>query len=297
VPKIIDLVATGSGKDDHTLKRATHFIETMGFMPRVSSTIFGSHPLYVNNDELRLQNLVSALYAEDSDIIWCLRGGCGTTRLLPYLNKLSPPHKPKMVIGFSDVTALLLFLSQEWGWQVVHGPTASYATANKLTLEALDTLVQLIQRKAPKLYYDKLTPLNPTAQQSHAIEGVLTGGNLSLIEYSLATFWQIKSQGRITFFEDINEQGYRLAERLEHLRQAEIFQGVKAILFGDFSHEEPDKYRPDLIDFVLNDFACKTNIPCFKNLPVGHVNFCRPLMINAPAILTTGAEGSLTQYL
>jgi muramoyltetrapeptide carboxypeptidase len=295
--QIIDLIATGSKKDHESLNKAAQFIKSIGFTPRASATIFGEHPLYVNSDEIRLRNLVNALSAEDSDIIWCLRGGCGTTRLIPHLSSLQQPRKPKIVIGLSDVTALLLFLSQQWGWQVVHGPTAHYAGHNYITPKALDMLVSLIKGELRELSYEDLMPLNPAAQQEQVIDGILTGGNLSLIEYSIATSWQIRSKDRILFFEDINEAAYRLAERLEHLHQAKIFDGVKAILFGDFSHEDKDKQDPQLIDFVLSDFAKKIPIPCFKNLPVGHVAHCCPLIINAPATLTTGSIGRLQQCL
>ena len=293
--KIIDLVATGSKKDHISLKGAIQFIESIGYIPRVSTTIFGEHPLYVNQDEVRLQNLVDALYAEDSDIIWCLRGGSGTTRLIPPLFKLNKPSKPKKLIGLSDVTALLLFLSQQWGWPVIHGPTAHYAGTHFLTPDALEKIVGLIKGTLTELSYNGLVPLNERAHQNQIIEANITGGNLSLIEYSIGTSWQILSPDHILFLEDINEEAYRLAERLEHLQQAGIFREVRALLFGDFSHQDPAKNHPELIDFVLNDFATKINIPCFKNLPVGHVKYCCPLIMNEHVQLTTGQMGKLTQ--
>ena len=295
--KIIDLIATGSGKKPEQLEKAMVLIENIGFIPRAPKTIFGDHPLYANTDENRLKNLVEALYAEDSEIIWCLGGGSGTTRLLPHLNKLAPPTSQKMVIGLSDVTALLLFLSQKWGWQVVHGPPAGYTALKKFTPEAIDTIVQLIQGKTKVLGFKNLVPLNPLAQKHQVIEGLITGGNMSLIEYSVGAPWQIETQDCILFFEDINEEAYRIAERLEHLRQAGIFKGVKAILFGDLSHTEIEKNKPDLVEFVLKDFAEDIEIPCFSNLHVGHNELCFPLIINLKAKLTTGLEGELKQYI
>lgn len=293
--KIIELIATGSGTNYESLEKAKRLIESFGFVPRASPTIFGEHPLYSHTDQHRLQNLIEALYAEDSEIIWCLRGGSGTTRLLPHLEKREPPQKPKMVIGLSDVTALLLFLSQRWGWQVVHGYPAGYV--DKLMPEALEALIQLIQHKTKELSYGGLIPLNSLAKEKGVIQGLLTGGNMSLIQYSVGTPWEIKTEDRIFFFEDINEEAYRIAERLEHLKQAGKFKAVKAILFGDFLHQEKEKYRPDLIDFVLKDFANGIEVPCFSNLPVGHRDFCRPLVVNLEATLTTGPQGMLLQRL
>lgn len=118
---------------------------------------------------------------------------------------------------------------------------------------------------------------------------------MSLIQYSIGSAWQIETNNHILFFEDINEEAYRIAERLEHLRQAGIFQNTKAVLFGDFLHTQKEKYHPDLVDFVLKDFASCIKIPCFSNLPVGHRDFCRPVIMNREATLTTGSQGQLLQ--
>jgi muramoyltetrapeptide carboxypeptidase len=295
ITPIIELIATGSyAKKDHDiLDKVITLIQQWGYRARYSPTLFGEHPLYANTDDYRLENLVQALYAEDSSIIWCLRGGSGTTRLIPFLETLAPPKHHKMLIGLSDVTALLLFLSQKWGWQPIHAPTAHYAALNKLTPDALDAVRQIIQGKTTEVHYEGLMPLNSAAKSSQVVEGLLTGGNLSLVEYSIGTSWQMDSRDRILFFEDINEPAYRIAERLEHLRQALLFHNAKGILFGDFFHEEADKYRPELVEFVLTEFSQKTEIPCFSGLPVGHRDFCRPLIVNGLAKLLTGSRGKL----
>lgn len=295
--KTIDLISTGSTKDPESLQKVFRMIEGWGYVPRASKTIFGEHPLYANTDKVRLDNLVEALYAEDSDIVWCFGGGCGTTRLLPFLQALKPPSKPKMIIGLSDVTALLLFLSQKWGWQVVHAPVAIQLVTNRINAEAAEALTQLIQGQIGHLRYDALIPLNESAREPAVIQGLLTGGNMSLIQYSIGSAWQIETDNRILFFEDINEEAYRIAERLEHLKQAGIFQKAKAVLFGDFLHTQKEKYHPDLVDFVLKDFAELIKIPCFFNLPVGHRDFCRPLIMNRGAVLTTGQQGQLVQSI
>jgi len=157
--------------------------------------------------------------------------------------------------------------------------------------------VQVIQGNRARLSYENLQPLNDSAQKEQTIEGLLTGGNMSLIQSSLSTPWHIQTNSRILFFEDINEAPYRIAERLEHLKQAGVFKEAQAILFGDLTHQDTAVNNPDLTEFVLKDFAQKLDIPCFQNLPVGHQEFCMPLIINAAATLKTGSMGTLRQDL
>ena len=119
-------------------------------------------------------------------------------------------------------------------------------------------------------------PLNAIAQNSIELEGIITGGNLSVIQTSLATNWQINANNKILFLEEINERGYRIDRMLQHLSQANIFQKVKAVLFGDFiGGTEPA--GNSLIEPVLKRFAEVNNFPIFRCENIGHGKINRAL--------------------
>lgn len=281
---LIDIIGVGSKCATEDLTAAKDFLTAQGFGPRAAKDFFGDHFLYLNTDEKRLENLIHALYAEDSTLLWALRGGCGTSRLLPKLLSLSPPPLKKTVIGFSDITALHLFLTQQWGWKTLHGATLNTMTKGRLDPSITQTMVDLAKHTPVDITFS-LRPLNSFGQSLTHLEAPITGGNLALLERSLATPWQVQTEGKIIFFEDINEEPYRVAEKLDHCRHAGLFEGVKAVLFGAFSHEDPQKENPDLLMAVLKDCASKLSCPVFNGMPVGHVAQNQPVYLGHPALL------------
>jgi muramoyltetrapeptide carboxypeptidase len=121
---IIDLVAPGFGPTPKEIRGAVKFLREWGLNPRVPVDLLGPDILCSNSDEKRFHFLRKALFAKDSKAIWCLRGGYGANRLLPYLQRLKSPASNKVLIGYSDVTTVHLFLNQQWGWNTIHGPFA-----------------------------------------------------------------------------------------------------------------------------------------------------------------------------
>jgi muramoyltetrapeptide carboxypeptidase len=278
---LIDVVATGSGLK--TLTQVLGRLEQDGFTPRVSDELFGEHPLHVNTDEKRLENLCQALYAPDSQVIWCLRGGSGTSRLLPELladKRPAPP--PKALIGFSDITALHLFSMKYWDSIPIHGPTLSYFMNQRLN-PVIETLMYELVRGQPIQVKMSLNPLNEAARNTPTLTSKIIGGNLSLIQCSIGTPWALSAQDHLLFLEDLNEAPYRLAEFLGHLTYAGIFKGVKGILLGEFSYEKADPAKQELAAWVLNEFAQKQSIPVWCGFKVGHTSDNYPVQLGAIA--------------
>ena len=281
--RLIDIIATGSGCSPEILEKACAFIENLGFIPRYSEPFFDDHPLYICNDTQRLSNLQQALYAEDSDFIWCLRGGSGTSCLLPKLLELKPPKTSKTLLGFSDVTALHQVLTQHWGWKTLHGPTLNAFALTAQTKAVENHIIELLKSRETTLNLP-LALLNK--KEFGSINAPIVGGNLSLIQRSLGTPWQLDTQGKIIFFEDVNEAPYRIAEKLSHLTQAGLFQGAKAILLGDFSQEKPQAGDDERLLYTLQNFANSLTVPVLKNFAVGHIKDNHPVQLNALATLS-----------
>ncbi|MGI4851560.1 MAG: S66 peptidase family protein [Janthinobacterium lividum] len=241
------------------------------------------HPLYASCDALRFESLTQALMSNHK-VIWAARGGSGMTSLMPrlksWMTTLVSPPSYKLLIGFSDITALHLLLHQEWGWPTLHGPTLACLTKDFLDETSIESLKKFLSDTAPEIYEENLRPLNDAACQESLIEGSLIGGNHSLVQYSLGTWWQLNSHNKILFLEDVNEVAYRIDARLQHLDQAGLFQGIKALILGDFNHRTSS--IPEEIfktDYVLQTFAKKLSIPVFKMLGYGHTSQNKPLIL------------------
>ena len=264
---VVDIVAPSGSFPAQDLDVLRAYIESKGHTARIPEQILGPDILSANSDAERFKQLKAALYAEDSELIWCVRGGYGATRLLPELEKLAPPKKKKNLIGFSDITALHLFLSQKWGWSTLHGPSLRQMAKADLSQHSIDLTEALIFEKKQIIDYS-LKPMNNSAVNLGPLEATLTGGNLKLIEASLGTSWQIGTEPKILVLEEVNEYDYRVDRSLVHLAQAHVFANTKAIILGDFTHELPAHEAK--IELVLQRFAHETAIPIFKLPGIGH---------------------------
>lgn len=279
---IIDIIApAGSIADPSIIENSKNLLESWQLIPRVSADLFGPDLLCANSDEKRFKQLKEALFNTDSKAIWCLRGGYGCTRLIPYLLKLIAPEKCKLFIGFSDITALHLLLQQKWHWQTLHGPSLNQVTQSLIEQENINEFKKVIFGQLSELTY----LLNPYTKSSHSLDFIktpLTGGSLSLVQTSLGTDWQIETNNKILFLEDVNERAYRIDRMLQHLQQSGILSHVKALLLGDFTF--PVKIEEEKkIQTTLERFAKEQNFPVLRCPDIGHGkrNRCLPLGTSA----------------
>lgn len=280
---VVDIIAPASGVANKTIiEKLKFFLESCQLTPRISADLFGPDLLCANNDEKRFQQLKDALLNSSSQAIWCLRGGYGCTRLIPYLLKLTPPEKCKLFIGFSDITGLHLFLQQKWHWQTLHGPTINQVTHHLIVQENIDELKEVIFGQLKRLNYS-LSSYHKPVNSSDLIQAPLTGGSLSLVQTSLGTDWQIETKDKILFLEDVNEVAYRIDRMLQHLQQSGIFTHVKAILFGDFTFSAKEEEKK--IQAVLERFAQEQNFPVLHCPDIGHGKNNRCLPFGTPALL------------
>lgn len=275
----IDIIAPASGCHPEVATKLKQVIESWGLQCRTSENLFGKDLLCANSDEQRFLQLTDALTNKTSKAVWCLLGGYGSSRLIPHLNNLTPLTQKKFFIGFSDITALHIFF-QKWNWTTIHGPSGRQTALKKVADESITILKELLFQSKNTLSYEQLHALNKTAKNSQLIEAEIIGGNLSLIQASLATNWQIDTHNKILFIEEINERGYKIDRMLEHIKQAKILQHVKAILFGDcIGGEEVD--GKSLVADVIRRFSDHCDIPAFQIENVGHGTINHPIILGS----------------
>ncbi|WP_347938723.1 LD-carboxypeptidase [Rickettsia oklahomensis] len=269
----ITIVATASGADSKTLSNLQNI---HGLNLQISSKCFAKSklPFLASSDEIRFNCLQDALFDDSNYIVWSLRGGYGSARLIPYLQKLSKPLKEKFFIGYSDITVLHLFLSQEWGWKTIHGSNIADLLKPDKDQSNFTKLAEILKGKVKQVTINNLVPLNDIAKSSDLVNGKLTGGNLTMLQTSIGTNWQINTKGKILFLEDVNIVAFRLDRALVHLKQVGLLEGVKAIIFGSFDQDSEGTM------LVLSNFADSLNIPVFKTNRFGHAKINDPIIYN-----------------
>lgn len=289
-PKTIGIIAPGGACNPTDLSKAITLLQHQwGIKTTHPENLLDEHPLYAAPNPLRYQNLRASLTG-DQDILWALRGGCGSSSMVHELIRHQldlSNYKPKTIIGFSDITAILLFVKQAFAWQPIHGPVLRSLVTDELSEGALTCLKELITLGSCDVFCD-LKPLN--GYRDIDISAPLTGGNLALCQRSIGTKWQLDIKRQIVFFEDINEPPYRVAETLDHLNHALDLSQAQSILFGDFSAgnmtnniTNQGSDWQDALQTVFNDFARKVEIPVFSGLSVGHCPDNYPVQLGKKA--------------
>jgi muramoyltetrapeptide carboxypeptidase len=275
---IVDIIAPASFSDPKELIAAVKEISKWGLVPRTFINFKANHPFHSDDDHTRLHDLKRALLVKDSKAIWCLRGGYGSARLLEELSKMKKPAHKKILIGFSDITALHAFLNQKWKWETIHGPTISSFSKINLQKKCILELKNILLGVHKNDF--KLKPINESAKDTKSkIEGAVIGGNLAIIQSLLGTNFQLKTKNKILVIEDVNERGFRIDRMLKHLEMAGMLKGCSAIVFGDFTKAlEPN--GASYVDYALNRFARDLKIPVFKTNEFGHGKINRPLIFN-----------------
>jgi len=276
---LINVIAPASKSPANVIEEAKNFFEKKKYLPLIPENLIADELFVANTLEMQLASFMDALKSESS-VIWCLRGGYGSMRLIPRLLKTKPFKQTKSFIGFSDITALHLFLTQRWNWQTIHGPNFGQMNAKTIKSQDKKLLMDILEGKKKSHTFKNLKALNPSAMKAKKINGKITGGNLRIVQSSIGTEWEIETKNKILFFEDIGERGYSIDRMLEQLGQAGKFnKTVKAIIFGDFT-EGKEKDGQDLTQDAIEKFARSVSIPVFTRLKSGHGVINNPLPFN-----------------
>ena len=292
---IIDIVAPASSSSARDFHNAIRFVHKLGLVPRAPRDIFGKDILCANTDSMRFKHLKKALYAKDSKVIWALRGGYGSLRLLPNLSKLKAPQNSKLFIGYSDTTAIHHFLNTKWNWPSLHGTMLEELGRGEGGRREIKDLLHALYGLSAEISYQNLKPMNSAARKPTTIRAKIAGGNLAILAATLGTPWAFSAKGKILIIEDIGERGYRVDRMLVQLQQAGAFKGVRAVIFGDFVGGEENREEDCIYLWqdVQKRFALEAKFPVFKGLPFGHGAFQRPVPFNTGAELKMGRKGSL----
>jgi muramoyltetrapeptide carboxypeptidase len=290
---IVDIIAPASNTPPARFEDGLSWIKDIGLIPRVPEGMLQTDLFFAAPLEVQLKLLTEALHS-DSKAIWCLRGGYGSMRLIPHLLKIKPPKKPKLFIGFSDITSLHLFFAQEWKWPVIHGRTLSQMHT-KMDSPDRNLLRDIILGTKNETTYENLISMNEHALAEKTLTATITGGNLRMVQSSLGTKWQLIAKNKILFLEDVSERGYSMDRMLEQLIQAKIIhKNLKAVVFGDFT-EGKEKDGTDLTIKAMERFAARVPYPVLRGLQAGHgTEFNYPIPFNTPCELRLGKSAQLS---
>jgi muramoyltetrapeptide carboxypeptidase len=265
-------------------------LQALGLKVKLSAHFYDRYGYLAGRDADRAADL-NALFADPQvNALVAMHGGWGCARLLPLLNYEQMRRTPKILIGYSDITALLLGIYAKTGLVTMHGPEGA-ATWNSFTVNWLKrvlmdgepTLFQNPTDKGDNLTQtrDRITTIRPGVAR-----GRLLGGNLTVLSHLVGTPYLPDWKGAILFLEDVHEDVYRMDRMLAQLKLAGILDQLAGVVFGKCTHCEPDSgggYGSLTLEEILDTYLAPLNVPAFSGAMIGHIadKFTIPLGINA----------------
>jgi muramoyltetrapeptide carboxypeptidase len=245
------------------LLRGVRAMEEAGYNIVLEPEIERFRRFHQHEDKKRADNLMTMWRNPDVKAVICGTGGYGAVRILPYLDAEVFRRNPKSFVGYSDITALHLWLMRRARLRVFHGPTLDDLVpggADPTLLSLLDSLTA--PRPGTRLGREIARAVRP----GRAI-GRLTGGNLSLVQQTIGTPYEIDTRDAILFLEETRDPMSVADERLLHLRAAGLLRHVRGIVFGQLSldRSEEDEFEDFLLDLVSD-----LEVPILTDFPAGH---------------------------
>ena len=280
----IGLIAPSSPFEEDAPKAGIRFLESQGFRVRYLPGMFNRRKGFLaGEDEQRAEEV--RLMFDDPDVkaIFVARGGYGALRILDKLDPEAMGRNPKIFMGYSDVTCLLLFLLDRCRFVCFHGPFVNEMGSLSALTESC--LLRILTRPES---FGPLPLSGSTWIRTGVTRGTLVGGNLSTLCSTLGTPWEVKTEGRILFLEDRGEKPYRIDRMLVQLRQAGKLSSVAGLLFGDMLPGNDAQGRAadkDRMNEVLFENTKDLGVPVLSGLPVGHGEDNIPLPLGVLAEL------------
>ena len=268
----------------------------LGLRSRVGAHALDQRGYLAGSDADRARDL-NAMFADASvDAIVALRGGWGCARILPLIDYEAVRQNPKIIMGFSDVTALLVALYARTGLITFHGPVG-ISEWNAFSVEYVRRI--LIRGEALTLKNPRRVgpPLIRSLDQAQTItpgraSGRLVGGNLSVLVSLLGTDYVPDWADHILFLEDTREEVYRIDRMLTQLSLAGVLSAVRGIVFGKCTDCEPDDPDRSLsLREVFFDHFAPLGIPCWYGAMIGHTRdkFTLPVGVNVEVDAAAGS--------
>lgn len=245
------------------LERAISILEAWGFRVLVAPDAKRQRRYCARQDRERAHELMALFSNPAIRAILCARGGYGSQRILPFLDPHLIRKNPKVFVGSSDITVILVYLMERCGMIAFHGPNV--ATAQFLEGDTARTRASL--RRLLGLAVPAEPPPCKTLRRGVG-EGRIKGGCLSLLVTTIGTTYEIDLRDAILFFEDFNEPPYRVDRMLTHMKQAGKLDRIRGLIVGEMAGVQGEERRE--MEAVVLDIFRDQEIPILFGFPSGH---------------------------
>jgi len=257
----IAIAAPASPFDQKAFEGGISVLKSMGYQVKIPESIFRVQGYLAGSDAQRAELLMNLFADESVKAIVCARGGFGSMKLLPLLDFEAILAKPKILVGFSDITTLLVAIYQQCGIVTFHGPLVT--SLGKGSEKTVSGLMDAISSSYKPLV---LTPSKSVVLNAGQASGPVTGGNLATLTHLMGTPYEPAFEGHLLFLEDRGEAPYRIDRMLSQLHLSGRLKGVAGVILGTFEEcgSLEDVYA------IVQEVFHHTGIPVLAGFELGH---------------------------
>ena len=251
-------------------------LNALGLQAKHGPNLLNRRGYLAGTDQDRASD-VNEMFADDEvNAVLTVRGGWGCNRLLPYLDYELIGRNPKIIMGYSDITSLLLAIFAKTGLITFHGPVG-ISTWNEFTLDYVRRIL---------FNGEKVDLINPPDDNELNVQfdnrvltitagrarGILAGGNLAVLSAMVGSEYLPDWKGKIMFVEEVGEDIYRVDRMLTQLKLAGILQQLNGFIFGKCTNCRPgESYGSLTLEEVLDDHIKPLRIPAWYGSMIGHI--------------------------
>ncbi|MEO8416494.1 MAG: LD-carboxypeptidase [Ginsengibacter sp.] len=244
-----------------------------GFNIRLGDTVGAKDYTFAGCDEERARDFQNMIDDPSIKAVMLGRGGYGAVRIIDKINFKKFAARPKWIIGFSDATVFHSHINKNYGIATIHSKMcnsfpADFGNATPLQIDSIDSI-----RKCLLGYHMQYTAVPNYNNRPGTAEGILVGGNLSILQNLAATKSDISTVGKILFIEEVEEYLYSIDRMLWNLKRGGKLENLKALVVGGFDNIKPDDPGEDFGKTVYDMVLEKVNeyhYPVCFDFPVGH---------------------------
>jgi muramoyltetrapeptide carboxypeptidase len=296
----ISVVVPAGPVNRERIDRALGRLQNGGFRTKTYGDINRSQGYLAGDDKTRADELMAAFQDPETTAVWCARGGYGISRLLDRIDFDLIRRHPKVLIGFSDITALHVAIHQRTDLVTFHGPNLQDGFGGQEEMPAANeaalwqaVLADKQSNTAQGYIYDftALERVELRTLRGGASRGRLAGGNLSVLAGLMGTPFEIDTAGRILFLEEVGERLYRIDRYLSQLWLGGKLQAAAGVLIGSisFNDDEPAE-SADGVAALLENYFGRLDVPVLAGFPAGHAKHNLTLPVGALVEIDAGKK-------
>ncbi len=261
----IGIVAPGFAVRKKKVQKGIAYLRSRGFNVVIGQSVFKRYRYFAGSDDARVEDLNRMLEDPSVRCILFARGGFGTSKILDRMNFEALQKDPKLLVGYSDLTALFLAVTAKVGIPCLYGPVASELGDRRRFDE--HSFLSSLQGKSFSVKLSERQVMN-----RGKVVGRIEGGCLTLITTLIGTLYDADFRGKVLFIEEIGEEPYRVDRLLNHLSMAGKFEEVKGVIIGKFVECTPSKKTPGKRSLreIAREYLGHMDIPVLYDFPAGH---------------------------